>query len=334
MITKLKKIRMSKTIRPMAAFVVCLASAFSSGARGAEESFVPNFLSLFPGAEQFRHSRQDFDRYDAYLGAIDYIESENMTAQESEGYQPSKSNVVAGVVERYVFDHRREDSAVEVYSSLLKELEEKKFELLFHCEREACGDVAGWQLYLSDYVDGEVDSQYYIIARHAARTDGEWFLALYVNEFSDRPRTLIDIVNTRPQAFDGYEINAQALGHALQSEGEVLLEGVHFSFGKADLTPESEPHLQSLIDALAQKPDLSVQIVGHTDSIGDDVFNRSLSLARAEAVQAYLLEKEPSLTGRVDAVGLGAAQPVTPNDTADGRAKNRRVTVIARQQQE
>jgi outer membrane protein OmpA-like peptidoglycan-associated protein len=77
----------------------------------------------------------------------------------------------------------------------------------------------------------------------------------------------------------------------------------------------------------------SISIEGHTDSRGDDAYNQRLSLARAEAVKAYLVEKGVA-AGRLRTVGLGETRPVAPNANADGsdneagRQQNRRVEVI------
>ena len=68
--------------------------------------------------------------------------------------------------------------------------------------------------------------------------------------------------------------------------------------------------------------------VGHTDSVGDDAFNQKLSVARSEAVKAYLVSKGVE-KNRIYTEGKGEKQPVADNKTADGRAKNRRVEIEA-----
>jgi len=101
---------------------------------------------------------------------------------------------------------------------------------------------------------------------------------------------------------------------------------VLFDFDKAVLKPEG----RSKLDDLASKVggvNLEVVIaIGHTDSIGNDVYNQRLSVRRAESVKAYLVSKgiEPN---RVYTEGKGEKQPIASNKTKDGRQKNRRVEI-------
>ena len=99
-----------------------------------------------------------------------------------------------------------------------------------------------------------------------------------------------------------------------------------FDFDKAVVKPEGKVALDDLLARL-QGMNTEVMIaVGHTDSVGSDAYNNKLSLRRADAVKAYLVSKglEPA---RLYTEGKGESQPIAPNTTAEGRAKNRRVTI-------
>jgi outer membrane protein OmpA-like peptidoglycan-associated protein len=80
---------------------------------------------------------------------------------------------------------------------------------------------------------------------------------------------------------------------------------------------------------LNRHPELSVQIVGHTDNSGDAQDNLRLSAARAETVKAQLVTAQVD-ENRLEAVGLGGSEPVADSDTAEGRAKNRRIELVIR----
>lgn len=99
---------------------------------------------------------------------------------------------------------------------------------------------------------------------------------------------------------------------------------ITFGEGSARLDPESHALLDTLYDIVQRCPDLSIEIGGHTDSIGSETANQRLSERRAQSVQAYLTDKGIA-ADRLIAVGYGESQPVASNDTAATRARNRRI---------
>jgi len=103
-----------------------------------------------------------------------------------------------------------------------------------------------------------------------------------------------------------------------------VLHGVHFATGKADLTPGSAPVLDAVVRVLKANPNLRLEVQGHTDATGSAAFNQRLSGLRAKAVAAYFTAHGVD-SGRLTAKGYGPSQPAATNDTAEGRAKNRRV---------
>jgi hypothetical protein len=105
---------------------------------------------------------------------------------------------------------------------------------------------------------------------------------------------------------------------------KIVLRGVHFDFDKAVIRPDAEPILDEAARTLGEEGEIRVSVEGHTDSIGTEEYNRRLSLRRADAVRAYL-ERKGVAAHRMTVEGLGESQPVASNDTAAGRAQNRRV---------
>jgi OOP family OmpA-OmpF porin len=104
----------------------------------------------------------------------------------------------------------------------------------------------------------------------------------------------------------------------------VELRGVSFETGKARLLPQSTEVLDEVVAALLANPQWRVEVAGYTDNTGSAATNRRLSLARAEAVRAYLVQHGVPAS-RLVARGYGPADPVASNATAGGRARNRRV---------
>lgn len=113
---------------------------------------------------------------------------------------------------------------------------------------------------------------------------------------------------------------------ALFAEGatRMVLEGVTFVAGGAQLTPEAGPILDRVAEALLANPTLRVEIAGHTDDTGYRPFNLSLSLSRAAAVRRYLIEGGVS-EERLLARGYGPDEPLASNETPEGRARNQRI---------
>ncbi len=107
----------------------------------------------------------------------------------------------------------------------------------------------------------------------------------------------------------------------------VSLSGGAFPSGKSTLTTDAKYVLAKLSGMLLVFPDMKLDIGGHTDSTGKADFNLKLSQQRAAAVRTFLTEMgvEPA---RIMARGYGPNQPVAPNDTTEGRSKNRRVDIL------
>jgi outer membrane protein OmpA-like peptidoglycan-associated protein len=93
-----------------------------------------------------------------------------------------------------------------------------------------------------------------------------------------------------------------------------------------------EPRLRPVLDAFAQglDPRTRVRIVGHTDNTGSDAINDPLSLRRAESVRGYL-EDRGVAGGRIEVAGRGSREPLVANDSAENRARNRRVEIFLRE---
>ena len=102
---------------------------------------------------------------------------------------------------------------------------------------------------------------------------------------------------------------------------------VPFASGGAQLGGDADAALQAALAAIqAAAPDSPVLVEGHADSAGDDEYNADLSRQRAQAVADWLVEQGVA-PERLILVGRGEAEPATSNDSADGRARNRRVEV-------
>ena len=107
----------------------------------------------------------------------------------------------------------------------------------------------------------------------------------------------------------------------------VNMSDVLFDTGQHTLKPGAREKLAKVSGILLAHPGLALEVEGHTDSVGTDDFNQSLSERRAETVKNYLSQQGMS-TASIRSRGLGESQPVATNDTASGRQQNRRVELV------
>jgi len=107
----------------------------------------------------------------------------------------------------------------------------------------------------------------------------------------------------------------------------IVLEGIVFKTGSAEIGPESAAILEKAYNTMNQNPDMMVEIQGHTDNVGKHAANVKLSQKRADAVKAYLVDKGIAAT-RITTKGFGPDKPIAPNTTKDGKQKNRRIEFL------
>jgi outer membrane protein OmpA-like peptidoglycan-associated protein len=102
--------------------------------------------------------------------------------------------------------------------------------------------------------------------------------------------------------------------------------GILFPFDSAELEGAGADNLRKLAMSLRDEPRTEVLIVGHTDAVGEDEYNRGLSDRRSDAAAAFL-GAQGITRSRVRTDGKGEQEPVASNDTDDGRQRNRRVEI-------
>lgn len=118
------------------------------------------------------------------------------------------------------------------------------------------------------------------------------------------------------------------------AQGKLLYEvtlsddAVKFGFDKASVSPQAKEVLDNLVTQLkTDNKNVFIEIQGYTDSVGPEQYNMKLGLERAEAVRRYLSQAGVPLH-RVSTISYGEANPVSNNNTRDGRSKNRRVVLL------
>ena len=138
---------------------------------------------------------------------------------------------------------------------------------------------------------------------------------------ADEARAAADAVNTRADAIE-------KASKRLVYEVTLSEDKGGFKFGKATMPDEAKADLDSLVQKLKAEPNGAfIEIEGHTDNAGGKDLNYKLGLERAEAVKRYLYEQHQVPLHKINVISFGEEKPVSPNNTREGRAQNRRVVV-------
>ena len=156
-----------------------------------------------------------------------------------------------------------------------------------------------------------------------------WPLSSLRGTSEETPITLPDgVALDLPKDSCAYE-----LGHFLANPSDpyvprvLVIDRLSFKSGSTDITPKSQKTVLDLSAVLEAFPSAKVRLEGHTDNTGDRGVKKRLSLKRVEAVKA-LLTKAGVDPSHVQTVGWGDERPIASNDTAEGRAQNRRLEFV------
>lgn len=144
-------------------------------------------------------------------------------------------------------------------------------------------------------------------------------LYLSVNSADERTPILIGPIRIAGGGLDLYD--------RLERDGRVATQGILFAHNSDRIRPESTPTLEEIATILREHPELRLAIEGHTDADGADEYNQQLSVRRAAAVKAWLVE-EGIDDGRLQAAGFGETRPVADNASPEGKQQNRRVELV------
>jgi len=193
--------------------------------------------------------------------------------------------------------------------------------------------VANGTLY-RDYDFPEISNVLLTTAYRDALTKGGWTIVQEGSSairahYAQRGRNIWAMVS--PNGPVMYSINvadagAVDLGATLAKACHVALYGVLFDFNKSTLQPASDAVLQPAANLMVADKTLKLEVQGHTDNVGNDAYNQTLSEARAKAVVTWLTQHGVA-ADRLTAKGYGKTKPVADNGSDDGRAKNRRVEI-------
>lgn len=126
------------------------------------------------------------------------------------------------------------------------------------------------------------------------------------------------------QRLDEERSKRTEMENQLLSTGLLVMDAVYFETGRTEISMNSKPYLNMLAKMLVKYPELQIEVGGHTDNVGSDASNQTLSDGRAAAVRDYLVTQAPELGSRLTSRGFGESMAKADNGTAEGRKYNRR----------
>ncbi len=281
-------------------------------------------IKSYPASSTVESKEKSFARNTLVAGDIHY------ESGDEEGYMAEFTLGIEGYSKSIIHDHGITDSALHLFQEFKSRLAEEKFEELYTCDKSSCGDLTGWQLYLSDQLLGDENSQHYILAKQTAHDGEEWYVQYYVIDLDGEPRSFIRTVNTRQRPKLNIALNRQLLDKTNSNQALAELNrwpAFMFDFDSDQLNQNGREYVVKLSNELSASPISRLKITGHADGIGDADYNHALALRRAHTV-AQSLRRNSALSGiDIHVDSMGDTDPVASNATAQGRMANRRVSL-------
>lgn len=302
--------------------LLALATLLSWGAARADEPGPDHpAVSRYPGAVMAHRDFKEYEQAQLILSKP-YKKGNALVAD--------KLLPVEGAVTYLQYELGQNVSALQVFRNYQSALRRSGFKELFACERPCIdGNLGELRQLLGArdlYLNGHQDIQYLAAQR------GNTYVSLAVDSFGSGGGTYAFLFVIDKGALDDGKMaitGDSPIARALADAGRVDLYGFYFDTGKARLQAGSDKALAELAQVLKDNPNLKVQVIGHTDNAGSEAANQQLSQDRARAVANALAGRQGLGADRLEALGRGASQPVAPNDSEDGRARNRRVEIVA-----
>lgn len=238
----------------------------------------------------------------------------------------------------------------EVLRGYRKALTEQGYEVLFECAGfTACG--AGVEAVYADEVYGKrlsaapasgafaqdsVREPRILVAKDKAANGGNYVFILAAQQRNDStPETgsqvavFLEQIASRGPEQHLVLLRSDELAQGLDLDGHVPIYGIRFDPDGAEIAPDADDQLAQIARLLRERPALSLHVVGHTDDRGGLEHNLDLSRRRAEAVVAALVRDYAIAQERLRPQGLASLAPVAPNSVEEGRARNRRIELVA-----
>lgn len=282
-------------------------------------------IGRFAGSIIRVYEVKEFDEHTVGLGKL------------SDASRWAKSEKVEGKVTRMTYLAPAGASTAAIVRSYEEALRKAGFEILFAAGEQELGPRYGlWHTKV--YPDPQRRRSYFIgskapryLVAKLRRAEGDVWAVVYAAfggpDARNQPTIQLDVIEVK--ALEKGLVTAGAMAEEITKAGRIAIYTLYFDTDKAEIKPESGPTLKEIAGLLQQSPGLNLYIVGHTDNTGALAYNVDLSQRRAETVVKALTTAHAVDPARVRAAGVGPLAPVVSNASEEGRARNRRVELVA-----
>ncbi len=333
----------------VASCLAVLLAAAAAPALAADDTGAadPPGLKRFEGSEIFFQSRADFDQLKVALEKVEWDVSNAVV-------KPFRSTTVEGRRTTTYYRLPERVTTLEAFRGYRQELEEAGFEIVFAARGEALetpsyNNQIAREVYrmVGNYGTPEEKAQWpfqhtderqaaYVAGRKVGADGAETWAATYIvpNTHANWLKipegvvlARVDLLEVKARQQRMTLVESDEMAERIALDGRIALYGIEFDHDSAEIRASADPTLAEIAKLLKERANLSILVVGHTDTQGSFDYNRKLSQRRADAVVARLatlgVAKE-----RLFPVGVGFAAPVATNATEEGRARNRRVELV------
>ncbi len=234
-------------------------------------------------------------------------------------------------------------TTLQLVRPLREQLRNDRYRIIFECQTEACGGF-DFRFAIDALPPPEMQvniGDFRFLAAERTTAEGPEMLSLLISRTGQAGYVQLTHVGPvqqnevpqlatvqPPQVGDAGTQTDIDLQTRLETAGRAVLEDLSFATGSAQLVEGEYASLRALADYLAQNPDRTVALVGHTDADGDLALNIALSKRRAASVLERLVATYNTPRRQLEAEGVGYLAPLASNQTDDGRTANRRVEVV------
>ena len=273
-------------------------------------------VSPYEGSIIRRKDVKEFDEYSAFTG---------MDATRKE---PTSIDL-EGRVTKILYATPKERSILEMYRNYEMAVLGAGAEIIYECnqDKKECAERYAGPTFqrVSDIHSMQNLSGRYLLTK-LEQDEQTAYIAIAVGASS----TTVHVIEVKKMDTGMVSLDAAALGRGLEAQGFVIVQGIYFDTDKATIQARSAPAIREMARLLNENPDLNVFVVGHTDMQGSLAHNRGLSEDRARAVVDALVTEHGVKREQLEPYGVGPLAPQASNANDAGRAKNRRVVLVAR----